>query len=116
MGIATDSKLPAIKAAYVRLMKTILESPALSLLVRHYVFLLFSALILAAGFVRHKTEWIIPSLFGLVYFAAYLLAGPAALWRYLLLPYLAAWVCLPGFVAFAFRRLKTRVKISQAPH
>jgi hypothetical protein len=97
-------------------MKTILESPALSLLVRHYVFLLFSALILAAGFVRHKTEWIIPSLFGLVYFAAYLLAGPAALWRYLLLPYLAAWVCLPGFVAFAFRRLKTRVKISQAPH
>jgi len=110
LGIASNTKLPSVKAGYVRLMNTILGSPALSLILRHYVFLFFSVLILAVGIARHKMEWIIPSFFSFVYVSAYLLAGPAALWRYLLLPYLAAWACLPGFVSFVFRWVRIRTK------
>ena len=110
LGIAYNTHLRPIKSGYVRLMNTILEGPVLSLIVRHYVFLFFSAIILGVGFALRKTEWIIPSLFSFVYVSAYLLAGPAELWRYLLLPYLAAWACLPGFVSFVFRSARAKAK------
>ena len=108
LGIAYDTKLPSLKAYYGRLMNAILGSPVLSLIVRHYVFLFLSALILGVGFALRKTEWLIPSLFSFVYVSAYLLAGPAELWRYLFLPYLAAWACLPGFVSSAYRTIRVR--------
>ncbi len=110
LGIAYNTQLPSIKAGYIRLMKTTLESPVLSLILRHYVFVFFSALILGVGFSHRKMEWIIPSLFSLVYVSAYLLAGPAGLWRYLLLPYLATWACLPSFVSFVSRSIRIKAK------
>jgi hypothetical protein len=103
LGIPYESRLPSIKAGYIRLMNASLKSPVFSLLYRHYIFLLFSTIFLVAGFLTRKTEWIIPSLFSLVYAFTFLLAGPAGLWRYLLPSYLAAWVCLPAVLSSIFR-------------
>lgn len=102
LKISYDSKLPSIKAGYVRLMKFLLGHPVPALIFRHYIFLLFSAFFLGLGLVKRKVEWIVPSLVSLVYLLAYLLAGPAGLWRYLLPSYLGAWVCLPTVVASIF--------------
>ena len=99
LKISYDSKLPSIKAGYVRLMKFLLGHPVTALIFRHYIFLLFSAFFLGLGVVKRRVEWIVPSLVSLVYLIAYLLAGPAGLWRYLLPSYLGAWVCLPTVVA-----------------
>jgi hypothetical protein len=103
LGIPYKSQLPSIKAGYAKLMNASLRSPVVSLMYRHYIFLFFSVLFLVAGFLTRKTEWIIPSLFSLVYAFTFLLAGPAGLWRYLLPSYLAAWVCLPAVLSSIFR-------------
>ncbi len=80
-------------------MKFLLGHPVPALIFRHYIFLLFSAFFLGLGLVKRRVEWIVPSLVSLVYLVAYLLAGPAGLWRYLLPSYLGAWVCLPTVVS-----------------
>ncbi len=99
LGIPYGSRLPSIKAGYVKLMNILLERPVFSLIFRHYVFLLFSAIFLGLGFFTRKVEWIVPSLVSLVYLSAYLVAGTASLWRYLLPSYLGSWVCLPAIVS-----------------
>jgi len=103
LGIPYRTQLPSIKAGYIRLMNASLKSPVFSLLYRHYIFLLFSSLFLVAGFITRRIEWIIPSFFSLVLVVAYLLTGPAGLWRYLLPSYLAAWVCLPAVLSSILR-------------
>jgi hypothetical protein len=110
LGIAYNTQLPSIRAGYVKLMNASLGSPAFSLIYRHYIFLLFSAIFLGLGFFRRKMEWIIPSLFCLVYVFAFLLAGPAGLWRYLLPSYLGAWACLPAVLSSIFRPARKQTK------
>jgi hypothetical protein len=103
LRISYSTQLPSIKAGYIKLMNILLRRPVFSLIFRHYIFILFSVLFLGLGFFTRKVEWIIPSLVSLVYVLAYLLAGPAGLWRYLLPSYLASWVCLPAVVSSIFR-------------
>jgi hypothetical protein len=102
LRIAFKSQLPSIKAGYVKLMDFLLRHPVFSLVFRHYIFLSLSAIFLGLGFIKRKIEWIIPSLVGLICLGAYLLAGTAGLWRYLLPSYLGAWVCWPDIVSSVF--------------
>jgi len=108
LRIPYNTQLPSIRAGYIKLMNATLRSPVFSLIYRHYIFLLLSAIFLAVGFFTRKMEWIIPSLFGLVHVLAYLLAGPAGLWRYLLPSYLGAWVCLPAGLRYLLYHARRR--------
>jgi hypothetical protein len=103
LGIPYRSQLPSVKAGYIRLLKSLLGHPVLSLIFRHYIFLLLSAVFLGLGLFRRKIEWIVPSVVSLLNVLAYLMGGPASLWRYLLPSYLGAWVCLPAVVASILR-------------
>jgi hypothetical protein len=94
LGIEFKSKLPSVKVWHNNLVNNILDSQIFSLLVRHYIFLSFSAIFLVVGFFTRKIELIIPSLFSLIYPFGYLIVAPDNLWRYLLPSYLCSWICL----------------------
>ena len=105
-GLDFRSRLPSVRAGYISLMNASLESPLFSLLYRHYVFLILSIVFLGIGIKTRRPEWVIPSLFSLVYPIGYLLAGTADLWRYLLVSYLGSWVCLLAVMNEIFNVLK----------
>ena len=94
MDIPVESRLPWIKDQYSRLMKALLRHPALSLIVRHYVFLIAAAVALVVGLRTRRVELIIPSLFSLVYPVAFVIAGPSTPWRYLLPSYVLSWISI----------------------
>jgi hypothetical protein len=104
LGIPYASRLPSVKARYAALMNVLLRSPVLSLVFRHYVFLVLSAAVLVLGIRRRRMEWAIPCLFGLVYAGGFLMVGTADLWRYLLPSYLAAWASWPAALFAVLRR------------
>jgi hypothetical protein len=95
-GFDFKSRLPAVRSGYIKLMNATLKSPMFSLLYRHYIFLVFSAIFLGIGIKTRRFEWVVPSFFSLIYPLGFLLAGTAGIWRYLLISYLGAWVCLPA--------------------
>ncbi|MDJ0632058.1 MAG: hypothetical protein QNJ34_02595 [Xenococcaceae cyanobacterium MO_188.B29] len=114
LGIEFQSKLPSIKAWQINLVNNILDSPILSFLFRHYVFLGFSAIFLIVGFSTHRIELIIPSLFSLIYPFGYLIVAPDNLWRYLFPSYLCSWICLLVFLnTYILRKFVTGKKIEE---
>ena len=110
LGLEFKSKLPSVRAGYVEFMNSLLKSPVLSFLFKHYIFLILSAVFLVVGFLTRKTELMIVSLLSLVYPVGFLIAGPAGLWRYLMISYLGAWTCLlavlPDILIFAKKRIR----------
>ena len=108
-GFDFESRLPSVRAGYIRLMNALLESPLFSLLYRHYIFLIFSIAFLGIGIKTRRMEWVVPSLFILIYPIGYLLAGTADLWRYLLISYLGSWICLLGVMNEIFNSLKKTI-------
>ena len=112
-GFDFKSRLPLVRAGYIKLMNASLRSPLFSLLYRHYVFLGLSVFFLGIGIKTRRIEWIIPSLLSLIYPLGYLLAGTAGLWRYLLISYLGAWVCLPAAMNDSIRHIRKALSDSR---
>jgi hypothetical protein len=108
-GFDFKSRLPSVRAGYIKLMNASLRSPLFSLPYRHYIFLFFSTIFLGVGIKTRRIEWVVPSLFSLIYPLGYLLAGTAGLWRYLLISYLGSWVCLLSAMNDLFGLIKKAV-------
>jgi len=112
-GFDFKSRLPSVRAGYIKLMNASLRSPLFSLLYRHYIFLIFSVIFLGIGIKTRRMEWVVPSLFSLVYPIGYLLAGTAGIWRYLLISYLGSWVCLLAVANDLFGFIKKTISGSR---
>jgi hypothetical protein len=94
LGIDFNSRLPSIKAWYIKTLNRLLNSSIFSLLFRHYIFLGISVFFLVIGLINHQIELIIISLFSVVYPVGYLVTDSFSLWRYLLLCYICSWIGL----------------------
>ncbi len=105
-GTGFDSKLPSVWEWYGDLMTRMMAHPVLTLLFRHYAWLMLSVLVLIVGVLNRRSELIVPALFSLVYPVAFLVAGPSPLWRYLLPSYVFAWVGTLGLLGLLVTRVR----------
>lgn len=94
LNIPLNSQLPNVKAAYVAMLEKMLNHTLLTFLFRHYIFLILSVLFLGFGLLVRKLEFIIPSVFSVVYPIGLLIPDSFPHWRYLFVCYVLAWLCL----------------------
>ncbi len=107
-GLQWDSRLPAVRAAYASLMGRLLEDPVLSVLFKHWVFLLILLAGFAVGVATRDAPLFAVGLAGLSYPIGYLVAGPSTLWRYLMPSYLCGWITLFLLVGWIIDRRTRR--------
>lgn len=94
LNLQFDSRLPEIKAIYAKLLQRLVRHPLFSLLFRHYIFLTCSIILLVFGTLTRRLEFIIPSLFSIIYPIGLIIPDSFPHWRYLFVCYVLAWICL----------------------
>ena len=105
LGIQSNSRLPLIMEWYQETLTDSLSHPILSLLFRHYIFLIISVLISVMALSYKNEKLAIPALFAVVYASAHLIADSYGHWRYLLLSYVFSWIAIIAVIdSVTFRK------------
>ena len=100
LGLLSNSRLPDIKAYYIKILNGSLNHPVLSIIFKHYYFLLLAFIIFIFGFISRELQLTIPASFSIVYTLYPLISDSYGHWRYLLLSYVFAWISLMAFIDF----------------
>ncbi|HAC62236.1 MAG TPA: hypothetical protein DCF68_01545 [Cyanothece sp. UBA12306] len=94
LGIQSNSRFPSIMEWYKKTLINSFDHPILSLLFRHYIFLIITLLITIISLIYKKEKLSITGSFALVYALAHLIADSYGHWRYLLLSYIFCWITI----------------------
>lgn len=94
LNLQFDSRLPQIKAIYAKLLQGLIQHPLFSSLFRHYIFLTCSIAFLIFGALTRNPDFVIPSMFSVIYPVGLIIPDSFPLWRYLFVCYVLAWICL----------------------